>query len=57
VNSCDLCYEPTRNRKRDARGQLLCNDCRQSFDYYAQLTPADWLAEYLAMARYVDGAT
>jgi hypothetical protein len=54
MNFCDLCYQRTRNRKRNARHELLCNDCRQAVEYYDVLTPEEREADELAMIAYCE---
>jgi hypothetical protein len=53
VNYCELCHEPTRNRKRTGRqNYLMCGECRYWDEVYAGYTAEDWQAEYEAEAAY-----
>lgn len=54
MNTCELCHEPTRNRKRvGKRNELLCGECRHWSEYYANLTPEEWRQEEEMVAAYV----
>ncbi len=52
MNECDLCYEPTRNRKRNERGELWCTDCRELIGYYESMTPEQRAEEERMIADY-----
>jgi hypothetical protein len=54
VNDCELCHRETRNRKRTGkRNELLCNECRESTEYYDNLTPEEWRKEEEMVAAYI----
>jgi hypothetical protein len=48
MNECDLCHAPTRNRRRTAKGELLCTEHRDYAEWFDSLTPEEQRAE-LAM--------
>jgi hypothetical protein len=57
VNTCELCYDETRNRKSTPVGQktnllLLCNECRRHVEYYDSLTLVELAEEHRMMTEY-----
>ena len=57
MNTCELCYDETRNRKNTPVGEkgnllLLCNNCRRGVAYYDNLTPEQRREEERMMAEY-----
>lgn len=54
MNTCDICFEQTRNRKPNEGGDLECTRCRDARTYYQSLTPSELRAEHDSVARYVE---
>jgi hypothetical protein len=57
MNTCELCYDETHNRKSTPVGQktnllLLCNDCRRGVEYYDNLTPEQRREEERMVEEY-----
>lgn len=42
--TCDLCHQRTRNRKRNQRGELLCNDHREQAEQFDSMSTEQWQA-------------
>lgn len=53
MNTCDLCFEDTRNQRRNERGDLLCNCCRAYDQRLRSMTPEQLRAEDDMIARHV----